>query len=149
MSSDANPCVTEVGPQDAWNLLSNDSASVLIDVRTRPEWDFVGGPDISALGRSVLRIEWMSYPGMSPNPAFTETLMTELGDTMPSRLLFICRSGARSMSAAVATAEALAAKGQQIECVNVAEGFEGDMDALKHRGGLNGWKARGLSWRQS
>jgi len=33
--------------------------------------------------------------------------------------------------------------------VNVAEGFEGDLDATGRRGSLGGWKARGLAWRQS
>ncbi|MEM7686023.1 MAG: rhodanese-like domain-containing protein, partial [Pseudomonadota bacterium] len=34
-------------------------------------------------------------------------------------------------------------------CTNVAEGFEGDLDADGHRGTINGWKAHGLPWRQS
>ena len=53
------------------------------------------------------------------------------------------------MAAAHLIAEAFAAKGQAVDCVNVAEGFEGDLDGERHRGNLNGWKARGLSWRQS
>jgi hypothetical protein len=31
----------------------------------------------------------------------------------------------------------------------VAEGYEGDLDAARHRGSVNGWKGRGLPWRQT
>jgi rhodanese-related sulfurtransferase len=127
--------------------LSNDSSAVLIDVRSEPEWAFVGGPDLTSLGREAIRIEWKSWPAMSPNPRFAGALMEAAGDA--SRLLFICRSGARSMQAAEAAAEALSAKGVEVDCINVAEGFEGDLDSRGRRGGLSGWKARGLAWRQS
>ncbi|MGB3407211.1 MAG: rhodanese-like domain-containing protein [Jannaschia sp.] len=121
---------------------------MLVDVRTRPEWDFVGGPDLSELGKDTIRVEWKSWPDMSPNPAFAEALLNEVG-TLPSAFLFICRSGARSMQAAQAVAEVLVSKGEAGSCINVAEGFEGDLAADGRRGGLNGWKARGLAWRQS
>ena len=147
MTTGANPHVAEVGPRDAWEILSADDAR-LVDVRTAAEWGFVGGPDLSQLGQDVLRVEWQSWPGMSPNPGFVGALMDGL-PALPRRLLFICRSGARSMHAAQAVADALSARGEEVECINVAEGFEGDLNELHHRGGLNGWKARGLAWRQS
>jgi rhodanese-related sulfurtransferase len=31
---------------------------------------------------------------------------------------------------------------------NVSGGFEGNLDGEGHRGGVNGWKASGLPWRQ-
>lgn len=146
--TDRGSLIPEVGPREAWRLLSEDKGAVLVDVRTAPEWTFVGWSDLSALSKETIRLEWKSWPGMSPNPAFVGALMEELGD-MPSQILFICRSGARSMHAAQAVAAALSAKGESVPCINVSEGFEGDLDDLAHRGGLNGWKARGLAWRQS
>ena len=140
--------VSEVTPREAWDILSEDTSSVLVDVRSEPEWSFVGGPDLEGLGKGTLRVAWKTWPDMSPNPAFVGTLMEEM-QGLPARILFICRSGARSMQAAEAVADALSARGAEAECINVAEGFEGDLDALRHRGGLNGWKARGLAWRQS
>ena len=148
MNADGGPVISEVGPRDAWDILSEDEQSVLVDVRSAPEWGFTGGPDLSGLGKDAVRVEWKTWPGMSPNPAFVGALM-EAMPGLPSRLLFICRSGARSMQAAQAVAEALSAKGTPVQCLNVAEGFEGDLDAERHRGGLNGWKARGLAWRQT
>ncbi|MCK0168874.1 rhodanese-like domain-containing protein [Jannaschia sp. S6380] len=128
--------------------MSNDAAAVLVDVRTRPEWGFVGGPDLSAIGKDVVRLEWQSWPDMSRNPGFARALLEQV-EGLPSRFLFLCRSGGRSMQAARAAADAMASEGRAVPCINVAEGFEGDLDASGHRGGLNGWKARGLEWHQS
>ena len=35
-----------VSPQTAWKILSENEAAILIDVRTRAEWNYVGLPDI-------------------------------------------------------------------------------------------------------
>ncbi|KIT15683.1 rhodanese-like domain-containing protein [Jannaschia aquimarina] len=148
MTTGGGPQIAEVGPRDAWKILSEDEDAVLVDVRSAPEWGFVGGPDLSELGRDAIRVEWAAWPGMSPNPTFVGALMDQLPG-LPTRMLFICRSGARSMQAAQAVARTLSEKGEQVECINVAEGFEGDLDGSSHRGGLNGWKARGLAWRQT
>ncbi|SDZ06575.1 Rhodanese-related sulfurtransferase [Jannaschia faecimaris] len=148
MTTDRYPLIPEVGPREAWNILSEDKRSVLVDVRTRPEWTFVGWSDLSAIGKETIHVEWKSWPDLTPNPAFVGALLEEVGE-LPSRFLFICRSGARSMQAAQAVAEALTARGESVPCINVAEGFEGDLNNLAHRGGLNGWKAHGLAWCQS
>ena len=56
---------------DAYALLEGDSASVLIDVRTQAEWTYVGIPDIQALGKTPLFLEWQSYPSMAVDANFT------------------------------------------------------------------------------
>ncbi|MEL7461103.1 MAG: hypothetical protein AAFX45_00275 [Pseudomonadota bacterium] len=86
---------------------------------------------------------------MSTNPRFVADVQDALSGQWPETLLFICRSGVRSRYAAEAVAEALVPTGAATRCINVAEGFEGDLDLDNHRGRLNGWKARGLAWRQS
>ncbi|MHA1113507.1 MAG: rhodanese-like domain-containing protein, partial [Alphaproteobacteria bacterium] len=58
--------------------------------------------------------------------------------------LFLCRSGARSMAAAMA----MTALGHT-DCRNIVEGFEGDLNGDHHRGEASGWKAAGLPWEQS
>ena len=149
MSTDTGPVVRELLPTQAWGLLESNPNAVLIDVRTMAEWSFVGKPDLSNLSRAVLTIEWSRYPNMSVNPRFVEEMNEALGDSKPSQILFICRSGVRSMSAALTVQASLAGDTLCPDLFNVAEGFEGDLDPKKHRGGLNGWKAHGLPWRQS
>lgn len=141
--------VDEVSPDEALALLRAGPGTVLVDVRSRAEWSFVGLPDLSGLDAALWAIEWAAWPGMAPNPRFLDELMAHADGTPPERMLFICRSGARSMAAARAVAQAFAARGRPVHCTNVAEGFEGDLDPTGHRGGLNGWKARGLPWRQT
>ncbi len=143
------PIVDQVDPATAYNLLEADPNAALIDVRTRAEWAFVGVPDLSALGRQIWPIEWVGFPDMAPNRGFVDELSARMGDGKPPRLFFICRSGSRSMSAAQSVAAALAQRGIDAHCTNVAEGFEGDLDQEGHRGSTNGWKARGLPWRQN
>ena len=59
---------------DAYALLKGDSTSVLIDVRTQAEWAYVGMPDIQALGKTPLLLEWQSYPSMAVDANFTSRL---------------------------------------------------------------------------
>lgn len=152
MVDEESVSVDAVDPDTAFELLRDDPEAQLIDVRTRAEWTFVGLPDLSSIGRDVWPIEWVCFPSMTPNPEFLAgvgEMMRHGGGRMPRRLFFICRSGARSLAAARAVADALG-PGSGLECcTNVAEGFEGDLDASGHRGRKNGWKARGLPWRQS
>lgn len=133
----------DVGAAESWEALRSDPLAVLVDVRTRVEWSFVGVPDLSALGKDVVFVEWQSYPAMDANPAFAR----EVGAAVSGRaapLYLLCRSGGRSRAAAVA----LAAAGHE-KCFNVAGGFEGPRDALKRRGAVDGWKALGLPWVQA
>lgn len=106
-------------------------------------------PDLSALGKETILAEWRAFPEMQVSPDFAEAVLGSFGDQVPGDLFFICRSGARSMEAAQQIASVCAARGLETKCINVAEGFEGDLDADRHRGKLNGWKAHGLAWKQS
>ena len=141
--------ISEYSPAETWTKLENDPSAIMVDVRTQAEWSFVGLPDLSALGKEPLLIEWKSFPTMESNDAFADQLLSQLGETEPSEILFLCRSGVRSLGAASLMQEIFAAKGAATKCVNIAEGFEGDLDSDAQRGKMNGWKARGLAWRQS
>lgn len=128
-------------------MLAEDRDAVLVDVRTRAEWAFVGVADLTAIGKRPILIEWQSYPTMQVNAGFLGELAAALAELSASReapLFFLCRSGARSASAAVsATAAGYAT------CFNIADGFEGRLDVARHRGIVEGWKAAGLPWVQS
>lgn len=141
--------VDELTPVEAFEALTEDHEAILVDVRTRAEWAFVGMPDLSGLGRSVIPVEWTAFPTMAPNAQFVDQLLQATGGELPDHCLFICRSGARSMAAAQTVAQVAGGQGRSIRCTNVAEGFEGDLDADGHRGRVNGWKVRRLPWRQT
>jgi len=134
----------DLSATDAWALLCGDPAVQLVDVRTRAEWSFVGLPDLAGIGRQVHCVEWQSYPTMAQNPSFVAHAESTLGGRKDAPVLLLCRSGARSRSAAMA----MTASGYT-RAYNVAGGFEGDLDGSSHRGGANGWKAAGLPWKQT
>jgi rhodanese-related sulfurtransferase len=133
----------DVSPTGAWQGLAQDPKAVLIDVRTQPEWNFVGIPDLRSLGKKTGFICWQVYPQMQVDPDFVARVEQLTGGDKNAPLYFICRSGARSRSAA----QALTAAGYA-KCFNVAGGFEGDVDSQGHRGTSNGWKASNLPWVQ-
>ena len=141
--------IAEYTPEQSWTKLSEDPTAIMVDVRTRAEWSFVGVPDLSALGKDPILLEWKVFPTMETNTDFGDALENALGEGQPSEILFLCRSGVRSLAAAQLMTDIFAARGKDIKCINIAEGFEGDLDSSAHRGTMNGWKARGLAWRQS
>ncbi len=136
------PSVPDISPAETWEALRTDPDAVLIDVRTDAEWNFVGLPDLSEAQKQPLLIPWQVYPSMQVNGAFAEHLR-RAGLTPENKLFFICRSGVRSLSAGMAAQ----AEGFP-HAYNVADGFEGPVDAEGHRGKVAGWKADGLPWRQ-
>jgi rhodanese-related sulfurtransferase len=123
-------------PAEAARLMRDHANAVLIDVRSRAEWDFVGRVP------GAVEIEWKSYPGMTPNARFVDELTAKVPKDAVA--MFLCRSGGRSHETA-----ATAARAGYAAAFNVLEGFEGDRDASGHRNSVGGWRAAGLPWVQS
>lgn len=136
MSDDA----AELTLDEAWAMLADDPNATLIDVRTAAEWNFVGVPDLTAIGKQARFIEWIRFPDGAPNPDFVQEATAELTPDQP--VLLLCRSGARSLAAARALADA-----GYGPTYNITSGFEGPLDEHGHRSG--GWRHAGLAWRQS
>ncbi|HLS63509.1 MAG TPA: rhodanese-like domain-containing protein [Ruania sp.] len=132
----------DLTPSQAWEVLQDNPHAVLVDVRTRAEWSFVGVPDTSGIGRTTAFVEWNTYPEGTRNENFLAQL-AEAGVTAEAPVLFLCRSGARSLAAA----EAATAAGFG-PAYNVLDGFEGATNTDGHRGDT-GWRAEGLPWKQS
>lgn len=132
----------DVSPKQAWDMLSQNSGTGLLDVRTPAEWAYVGVPDLATLDRQPVLVPWKLFPAMDQNMDFVAQV-EQSGLDKNADLLIICRSGQRSQSAAIA----LTAAGYKA-CYNVAYGFEGDNDPGHHRGHVNGWKVDGLPWVQ-
>ncbi|WP_417688744.1 rhodanese-like domain-containing protein [Roseibium sp.] len=128
-------------------MLRDQADAVLVDVRTKAEWTFVGIPDLRSLSKEPLLVEWTSFPPAAPVNDFVDQLakkITEKGLDQSAPIYFLCRSGVRSQSAAKAMTEA-----GFTHCYNIAGGFEGPLDSQGHRGTQSGWKAAGLPWIQS
>lgn len=137
----------DVDAAETWLRLAEEGGARLIDVRSRAEWSYVGLPDLSAIGKVPLLVEWVRFPDMQANESFVDEVAAALsaeGVGQDEPLFFLCRSGARSAAAAAAMTGA----GYQ-NCFNVAGGFEGRLDVARHRGTVEGWKAAGLPWVQS
>ena len=137
----------DLSVEDAYAVLTEDQKSVLVDVRTQPEWAFVGVPDLGRLGKTPIFQEWQVYPSMQVAADFKPRLVAALiarGADPSTPVIFLCRSGARSRAAAIALTGA-----GWTRCYNIAEGFEGGLDEMRKRGALGGWRARGLPWTQS
>jgi rhodanese-related sulfurtransferase len=135
---------TEITPTDAWTLLQDDKDAVLLDVRSRVEFDYVGHPP------GAVHVPWKEAPAWEVDPDFVQKVRDRLAragaQAAPEdrAVLALCRSGARSGAAAAA----LAAAGFR-RVYNVIEGFEGDRDEHRHRNTLNGWRVHGLPWEQT
>jgi len=137
----------ERSADQAWEILQAETGACLVDVRTRAEWSYVGLSDLSSIGKQPILVEWQHFPQMQVNGNFVAELVAKLEaagrDDPAASMLFLCRSGVRSLAAA----RAMTAYGYT-NCFNVTGGFEGPKDGNGHRGGTDGWKARGLPWIQ-
>ncbi|HYB11375.1 MAG TPA: rhodanese-like domain-containing protein [Alphaproteobacteria bacterium] len=132
----------DVDARRAWELLSKDPKAVLIDVRTKPEWRYVGHPDLKQIGKNPIFVEWQAYPDLQVNPGFTDEVSgNAIAKEAP--IFLLCRSGVRSKAAAIA----LTKIGYK-HCYNIQGGFEGPKDSAGHRGSADGWKASNLPWQQ-
>ncbi|HLF98639.1 MAG TPA: rhodanese-like domain-containing protein [Methylococcaceae bacterium] len=128
--------IRRLSPQESWSALQADERAVLLDVRATLEYGFVGHP----IG--AVHVPWKEWPLWQVSPAFVETVRRLVPDT-DTAIFVLCRSGQRSLDAAKALQEA-----GYSNLSNIEEGFEGSLDADKHRGTLGGWRFHGLPWEQ-
>ena len=124
----------DLTPEEAWAKL--EQGAILVDVRTEGEWAHIGIPDTKATDNDPLFIQW-TFPGGVPNPRFVQDLKEQAPEDPGAELVFLCRSGQRSIAAATAATQA------GFTSYSVLEGFEGEPDRYGERT-VNGWKNRGL-----
>lgn len=131
--------------EETWKALSANARAALIDVRTTREWEAIGTPDLAGAGKEAIFIEWQQFPTMAVNPEFAQQADAALkarGVTHDDPVFLLCRSGARSQSAAAA----LTAIGYR-KAYNIIAGFEGPQDGTGQRGTVAGWQFDGLPWK--
>ncbi len=141
--------VLQITATDAWKILQEKPNSVLIDVRTKEEIEFVGFVDLSKINAKTIQLPWKIYPQMVNDEAFTDKLSALIAEMFPAsnpeeiELLFMCRSGNRSFEAAMFMSDF------GYNCHNLVNGFEGQHNASMQRGTVAGWKVENLPWRQN
>lgn len=121
-SRPGNGYAGDITPREAVERVSK--GAVLVDVRTVEEWRTVGVPDLTDAGTAPLFLEWNRSDG-TRNVSF----LNQLNGLKGRELLFLCRSGVRS----VAAAQNATAAGHT--AFNVLHGFEAD----------GGWRSSGLA----
>jgi rhodanese-related sulfurtransferase len=129
--------IKSLTPEQSWALLQENPSAVILDVRTRIEYSFVGHPP------EAIHIAWKEFPDMQLNEQFVDQVKEKVKNkNIP--ILLLCRSGQRSLAAAKALEDT-----GYTHLVNILEGFEGSLDDEKHRGTINGWRFNNLPWMQS
>lgn len=109
--------------------------AVLVDVRTDAEREWVG------FVPGAVAVAWKQWPGMAMNPNFDAQVLACV--PKGQKVLFLCRSGVRSVAAAQRATEL------GLQAYNILEGFEGDPDANGQRNQRGGWRFHRLPWRQN
>ena len=123
----------DIAPALAWQWQQAGQA-VLVDVRTDDEREWVG------FVPGAVPLSWKLWPGMALNAGFDAALKAAV--PAGTKVVFLCRSGVRSVDAARRATEL------GLEAYNILEGFEGDADEQAQRGKQGGWRMRGLPWMQ-
>ena len=124
-----------VNPKEAVEILAANPQAVFVDCRSEMEYLYVGHP----IGAQ--HIAWNDGPDWEINPHFVGQVKKVASVDRP--IVIICRSGQRSVDAAIALEKAGFS-----EVYNVLDGFEGPLDDNHHRGTISGWRMEGLPWEQ-
>ena len=83
---------------DAFDFLSKNLNSYLIDTRSDLEWKTTGIPDLSSMNKETYLINWGPVLNQSFFEEYKNFLLTRFDQK--DSLFFVCRSGSRSLMAA-------------------------------------------------
>lgn len=128
-------------PATCFAQLSENPQALLVDCRSAIEWQLLGIPDLSSLGKKTLLVEWTDYNNQR-NPNFLDQITGFATKDTP--IIMICRIGGRSAAACQ-----LLVDNGFTTVTNMTEGYEGRVNENGHRNVVEGWRARGLPWQQS
>ena len=131
---------------EAYNLLKKDAKKTLfIDVRTPYEYQYVGSTPMIDKNIPIVTISLKKWDKKKKrytrllNKSFVasvEAALKEKGLTKKDKIIFMCRSGKRS----IYTSKLMAKAGYN-NVATVVDGFEGGKDKkYKHRITKSGWK---------
>ena len=121
--------VKDISSKEAFALLKKPN-TYLIDVRSIAEYVFVGHPEMA---HNIPFMFWdEKRQDLESNDTFIEDVKSRF--RTEERLIFICRSGGRSLKAARRIRNA-----GYTQVFNISRGFEGDKNQEGYRV-VNGWK---------
>ena len=121
--------IKQIKSSEIKNFINENKDVELLDVRTQEEWDSIGRPDGEKLGLKTHFVTIARSPDPDANKEFTEEAKKKIDPN--KQLLIICKAGGRSMMAAQLLSQ------EQIKCINISDGFEGNGESL-------GWKSEDL-----
>lgn len=137
--------IKEIRPPEAYALTQQNTETVLIDVRSTMEHEYVGHP------LNAIHVPIKEPPAWETDTAFADKVRKLLEERRPGSdtieatpILLLCRSGKRSELGAE-----LLIKAGFDNVSNILEGFEGDKDKNGHRNTIDGWRFHQLPWEQS
>ena len=118
--------IKQIPSKEITDYLKKNPKCVLLDVRTKEEWDTIGKPDGEKIG---LKTYFLSIQ-FGDERIFNENFIQEFKNlkiNQDKNILITCRSGARSQFAAELLTK------ENYTCVNISDGFEGNQENV-------GWK---------
>ena len=110
--------IKQIPSKEIKDYIKNNPKSVLLDVRTKEEWNQVGRPDGDKIGLKTYFLS-LQFEGGVINENFLEEFKN-LNINQDCQILAMCGSGNRSQRAA----ELLTKEGYN--CANVSDGFRGN-----------------------
>ena len=118
--------IKQLASKDIRSYLMAEPNSVLLDVRTKEEWDTIGKPNGEKIGLKTYFLEIR-------RDAFFDFVQEfkNLNISQDKEVLVICASGERSQI----TAELLSR--ENYKSINISDGFMGSQEGV-------GWKKNGL-----
>ena len=122
--------IKQIPSKEITDYLKKNPKCVLLDVRTKEEWDTIGKPNGEKIG---LKTYFLSIQ-FGNERIFNENFVQEfknLNIGQDHEILNICRSGGRSQVAAELLTK------ENYTCSNISDGFEGNQENI-------GWKKFGL-----
>ena len=82
--------IKNISSQECFKKLSIEVHSHLIDVRTKPEWIYIGVPDLSLINKKVIFISWQVYPEMEINKFFENQILESNIKNKPKEFEGVC-----------------------------------------------------------
>ena len=118
--------IKQIPSKEIKEFLKKNPKCILLDVRTKEEWDTIGKPNGDKIG---LKTYFLSIQ-FGNERIFNKNFIQEfknLAINQDKNILIICRSGTRSQFVAELLTK------ENYTCVNISDGFEGNQENI-------GWK---------